>query len=81
MSVFGHQNPGSGIQPKMLDPDPDPNQMNADPQPCFKFDLFLHGLFPNLHTLSSQSLLTRKNSFTKERLPPLDPGHICALCV
>ncbi len=25
-----------GIQPKMLDPDPDPNEMNADPQPCFE---------------------------------------------
>jgi hypothetical protein len=24
-----------GIQPKMLDPDPD--EMNADPQPCFIF--------------------------------------------
>jgi hypothetical protein len=24
-----------GIQPKMLDPDPDPyNQMNTDPKPC-----------------------------------------------
>jgi hypothetical protein len=22
-----------GIQPKMLDPDPDPDEMNADPQP------------------------------------------------
>ncbi len=27
-----------GIQPKMLelDPDPDADEMNADPQPCFK---------------------------------------------
>jgi hypothetical protein len=23
-----------GIHPKMLDPDPDPDEMNADPQPC-----------------------------------------------
>jgi hypothetical protein len=23
-----------GIQPKMLAPDPDPDEMNADPQPC-----------------------------------------------
>ncbi len=23
-----------GIQPEMLDPDPDPDEMNADPQPC-----------------------------------------------
>jgi hypothetical protein len=43
-SIFGHQNPGSGldpdwiqigIQPKMLDPDPDPYQMNTDPQPWY----------------------------------------------
>jgi hypothetical protein len=25
------------IQPKMLDPDLDPDEMNADPQPCFFF--------------------------------------------
>ncbi len=25
-----------GIQPKMLDPDLDPYQMNTDPQPCIK---------------------------------------------
>ncbi len=24
-----------GVQPKMLDPDPGPDEMNADPQPCF----------------------------------------------
>jgi hypothetical protein len=24
-----------GIQPKMMDPDPDPNQMNTDPKPCY----------------------------------------------
>jgi hypothetical protein len=24
-----------GIQPKMLDPDPEPDEMNADPQPWF----------------------------------------------
>ncbi len=29
--MFGHKN-RTGIQPKMLDPDPD--QMNADLQPC-----------------------------------------------
>jgi hypothetical protein len=36
--VFGHQNPWIqiliGLQPKMLDPDP--YQMNTDPQPCTK---------------------------------------------
>jgi hypothetical protein len=25
-----------GIQPKMLELDPDPDEMNADPQPCEK---------------------------------------------
>ena len=25
-----------GFQPKMLDPDPDPDEMNADPQPSVK---------------------------------------------
>ncbi len=36
--IFGHQNPWIriGIQPKMLDPDP--YQMNTDPQPCQKPD-------------------------------------------
>ncbi len=24
-----------GVHPKMLDPDPDPDEMNTDPQPCF----------------------------------------------
>jgi hypothetical protein len=23
-----------GVHPKMLDPDPDPDEMNTDPQPC-----------------------------------------------
>ncbi len=32
--IFGIQNPWIGIQPKMLDPDP--YQMNADPQPWLK---------------------------------------------
>jgi hypothetical protein len=39
-SIFGNQSPGTdwiririGIQPKMLDPDLDPDDMNADPQP------------------------------------------------
>jgi hypothetical protein len=27
-----------GIQPKMLDLDPDPDEMNADPQPWFDTD-------------------------------------------
>jgi hypothetical protein len=38
-SIFGHKSPGTdwiriqiGIQPKMLDPDLDPDEMNADPQ-------------------------------------------------
>jgi hypothetical protein len=43
-SIFGHSSPGSGldwigirigIKPKMLDPDPD--EMNADPQPWLQY--------------------------------------------
>ncbi len=53
-SIFAHQNPGSGldldsdgIQPKMLDPDPDPYKMNTDPKHCHKVHISLeyHSVF------------------------------------
>ncbi len=38
---FGHQNPRIriGIHLKMLDPDPNPYQINTDPQPCSMIQL------------------------------------------
>ncbi len=40
-SVFCHQNPGSGLDPEsleMLDPDPDQDSINPDPQLCCEAD-------------------------------------------
>jgi hypothetical protein len=38
--IFSHQNSGTSIQPKMLNPDPEPKTINSDPRHLFSL-LFL----------------------------------------
>jgi hypothetical protein len=57
---------GIGIQPKMLDPDPDPYQMNTDPQPWFSPQNYLlqQIITPMAHVLASylQKYLLQKTT-------------------
>ncbi len=48
-----------GIQPKMLDPDPDPYQMKRDPQPCSKVSM------PSLNVLRYQRFCRHVHSVPK----------------
>ncbi len=46
-----------GIQPKMLELDPDPDEMNADPQPCRPSDSHLGPVSdPDQQTLDTGSV-------------------------
>jgi hypothetical protein len=65
------------IQPKMLDPDPDPYKMNTDPQPWFKYRLLIAGQYicfakNEWGTAASNSVFVRQsvlNNFKEE--PPI----------
>ncbi len=54
--VFGHQNPGSGLDPdsfEMLDPYPDPDSMNPNPKLWY---------FANPQSYRLMSLVVKKNA-------------------
>jgi hypothetical protein len=47
-----------GIQPKKLDPDPDQDEMNADPQPCIQH-ILVGGYFLKTPTPPTDGITTK----------------------